>query len=278
MPTAKANGVNLFYEVAGEGFPLVLVSGFGADRLGWVDYQFPFFSQYYRTVIYDKRGTGQSDKPDISYTMEMFADDTIGLMDALGMERAHIVGISMGGVIAQTLGINYPDRVQSLVLSNTYMGVGGSPNLELSVRKWTGQAIQAGDFKPDLRDLLIHFTPDFILRNNEVLQRYTSRQGTAGHILARYAEATRATNTLPHLHKIKAPTLVLIAEEDYRMRAWCDYLHEEIKHSEFALMPGRHLSNLEFPEIYNARVLEFTLKHTPKEFARAGAAPTATKA
>lgn len=277
MPTAQVNGVNLFYEVVGEGFPFVLISGFAADLSSWLDYQLPFFSQYYRTLVYDKRGTGQSDKPDIPYTMEMMADDVVGLMDALGMEKAHMVGLSMGGVICQVLGINYPERVQSLVLSNTYCGVGGSPNLEIVVRRMTGQegavvrGIREGPLRADSTDMLLYsFTPEFVLANREVLQRRRSRPGTPRHIVARYAEATRATNTRPLLHQIQAPTLVLIARDDYGMRSWCDYLHAEIKHSEMVVMPGRHQSNIEFPEIYNAKVLEFTLRHTPEDFRKPG--------
>jgi pimeloyl-ACP methyl ester carboxylesterase len=96
MPTVKVDDINMYYEVHGEGEPLALIMGLGAS-MDWWFRQIPMFSLEYRVVACDNRGAGQSDKPDIPYTMEMMADDLAGLLDAIGINTAHIFGASMGG-------------------------------------------------------------------------------------------------------------------------------------------------------------------------------------
>jgi pimeloyl-ACP methyl ester carboxylesterase len=119
MPLARLNGIKLNYRVAGHGEPLVMIMGFSAGRIGWVP-QVHFFKKYYRVITFDNRGAGRSDKPPGPYSTGMMADDTVKLMDVLGIEKAHVMGLSMGGMIAQELAINYPQRVMKLVLASTY--------------------------------------------------------------------------------------------------------------------------------------------------------------
>src|SRR5512136_1643850 len=119
MPLARLNGINVNYRVEGQGEPLVMIMGFTAGRVGWMP-QIPFFRKYYRVITFDNRGAGKSDKPPGPNSTRMMADDTVKLMDVLGIEKAHIMGLSMGGMIAQELAINYPQRVMKLVLAATY--------------------------------------------------------------------------------------------------------------------------------------------------------------
>jgi pimeloyl-ACP methyl ester carboxylesterase len=119
MPMAKVNGINVEYKVEGQGEPLIMISGAGADKSAW-RYQIKEFRKCYRTITFDSRGAGKSDKPAGPYTIKMMADDTIGLMDFLGIEKAHVLGVSMGGMIAQELAIDYPGRVNKLVLGCTF--------------------------------------------------------------------------------------------------------------------------------------------------------------
>jgi pimeloyl-ACP methyl ester carboxylesterase len=124
MPFAKVNGINLFYVTEGQGEALIFISGFSANYKLWM-YQLPVFKKYFRTVVFDNRGcTGLSDKPEGHYTTRLMADDVIGLMDHLGIEKANIAGMSMGGAIAQEIAINYPQRVKKLVLVSTWAGKG----------------------------------------------------------------------------------------------------------------------------------------------------------
>ncbi|TET86915.1 MAG: alpha/beta fold hydrolase, partial [Desulfobacteraceae bacterium] len=116
MPKIKVQDIDLYYEIHGEGYPMVLIRGLGSNADHWYT-QTPVFSSRYRVVSFDNRGIGRSDKPNEPYTISMMADDTVGLMDALGILRAHILSLSMGGMIAQEIALKYPEKVESLVLA-----------------------------------------------------------------------------------------------------------------------------------------------------------------
>jgi 3-oxoadipate enol-lactonase len=121
MPYARASdGIRLHYEVLGRAnAPAVLmIQGLGADKHGWDMQRFPL-SLNYRVIALDNRGAGRSDKPFGHYTLEQMADDAIAVLDAAGVERAHVVGASMGGAISQIIGLRHPHRVVSLTLACT---------------------------------------------------------------------------------------------------------------------------------------------------------------
>lgn len=119
MPTVKVNDINMYYEQHGEGEPLVLINGLGNDITVFMPIVLRL-SQQYRVLAFDNRGAGRTDKPDIPYTIEMMAGDTAALMDAAGINQAHILGISMGGRIAMALALEHPEKVMSLALVSTY--------------------------------------------------------------------------------------------------------------------------------------------------------------
>jgi 3-oxoadipate enol-lactonase len=121
MPKIKVNDINMYYEVHGNGEPLLLIMGLGGDTTRWFRL-LPLLAKNYRVIAFDNRGAGKTDKPDFPYTMKMMSDDIAGLMDALNIEKAHIFGISLGGMIAQNLTLLHPDRIISLVLGCTNCG------------------------------------------------------------------------------------------------------------------------------------------------------------
>jgi 3-oxoadipate enol-lactonase len=98
MPKAMVQGINLYYEVHGSGYPLVLIRGLASNAEYWYC-QVPAFSSQFSVITFDNRGIGRSDIPDSPFTISTMADDTVGLMDVLGIPRAHVLGISMGGMI-----------------------------------------------------------------------------------------------------------------------------------------------------------------------------------
>jgi pimeloyl-ACP methyl ester carboxylesterase len=118
MPVARVGEINVFYEVYGQGMPLVLIGGLGTDitpYAGIIDW----LAQRFQVLAFDNRGAGRTDKPNAPYTIGLMADDTAGLMEALSIERTYVVGISMGGRIALELALRHPGRVAKLVLVST---------------------------------------------------------------------------------------------------------------------------------------------------------------
>jgi pimeloyl-ACP methyl ester carboxylesterase len=121
MPTVHVNDIDMYYEIHGAGEPLLMIQGLGFEISSMVNEPakaryLDKFTDRYQVVLFDYRGVGRTDKPDIPYTIDMIADDTVVLMDVLGIQRAHIMGTSMGSQIAQTIAAKYPDRVRSLIL------------------------------------------------------------------------------------------------------------------------------------------------------------------
>jgi 3-oxoadipate enol-lactonase len=121
MSMAKVGDINLYYEIHGKGEPLVLIMGYGLRGGHWLDMQ-DKLTREYRVIVIDNRGTGQSDKPEIPYTANMMAGDVAGLLDVLGIDAANVFGYSMGGSIAQEFALNYPHRLNSLILGATHCG------------------------------------------------------------------------------------------------------------------------------------------------------------
>src|SRR5262249_7925090 len=119
MAQVKTNGITLNYEEQGSGEPLILLMGLGAPGGKWADHV-AAYAQHFRCILIDNRGAGESDKPDGPYTTRQLADDAAGLMQALGIECAHVAGLSMGSGIAQELALAYPARVRSLVLISSW--------------------------------------------------------------------------------------------------------------------------------------------------------------
>lgn len=115
-----ANGIEIGYQDRGQGEPLVLVMGLGASSLKWEPHIL-CYEKHFRVLAIDNRGSGCSSKPECeAYSIADMAADVIALLDALGIERAHVNGISMGGAVAQYLAIHYPDRIKSVILTNTF--------------------------------------------------------------------------------------------------------------------------------------------------------------
>ncbi len=221
MPKAHVNGINVHYRDQGQGEPLVLLMGYSGDQTGWF-FQRSAFSKHYRVITLDNRGVGKTDKPGGAYSMKMMADDTVGLMDHLGVEKAHILGVSMGGMIAQEIAISYPERVEKLILgctvvvgSNRANGIGpefpralGLPEdytdddlRSLPILTFANRLYSMGFNKRLYRILLVPLA--------KLQSRSSSATGLTGQL-----EAGLDHNTLDRLGAISAPTLVITGADD----------------------------------------------------------------
>lgn len=116
MPHQHINNINIYYESHGTGEPLILISGLGGDRTFW-QASLDTLSEHFQVIIFDTRGIGRTDQPESPYSMAMFADDFAGLMTALDIPKAHILGFSMGGQIALQFALTFPDKVNKLIIA-----------------------------------------------------------------------------------------------------------------------------------------------------------------
>jgi len=221
MPLAKVGEINLSYEVHGKGQPLILITGFASAQNLWYS-QVRAFSRSFRVVTFDNRGIGGSDKPAGPYSISMMAGDTIGLMDYLGIEKAHVIGGSMGGMIAQEMAIDNPQRVDKLILFSTSANAQWLLDLaEAAVPNWNGSRPA---FAPTDRRKLIGAiasrTSDHPLYRLVLLplSRLQVRLGGLdGPGPAGQLEAMIKHNVLDRLQLIQAPTLVLSGSKDRLM-------------------------------------------------------------
>ena len=122
MPKVRVNNIHIYFEAHGEGPPFLWIMGGGSTSKDWPKSMLDYFSKHFTVIIFDNRGTGQTTVTENGYTMRQMAEDTAGLIEALGYPKVHVLGLSMGGMIAQELTINHPDKVDKLVLSCTHCG------------------------------------------------------------------------------------------------------------------------------------------------------------
>ncbi len=220
MSLAKVGDINLCYKVIGDGQPLILITGFASAQNLWYS-QVRAFSKHYRVITFDNRGFGKSDKPPGPYTTKMMASDTIALMDRLGIEKAHIVAGSMGGMIAQEMAIDHPQRVNKLVLFCTTAGgqlwrdmlfdliEDSDPRWNRSRSDLTGANLQKFMVAMASRSFNGKFYQVFIIPLVKLQARLGRVKVPVGQL-----EAMISHNTLERLDKIQASTLVLAGGKD----------------------------------------------------------------
>jgi len=214
MPYAKVNSITLNYEIHGDGEPVVLIGGLGSQLHSWAT-QVPVYSQHYKVVVFDNRGAGKSDKPEAGYSTQDMAKDTASLMDELGIERAHIVGKSMGGMIGQWLAIDHPDKVNKLV-----MGCSSASRDEVGneiLRMGRDIATNLGPKAVWLMALYLGYTREYIEENIATIKQAMSSVPDDPEALKGYigqSFACEGHNTVSELGQITSPTLVMLGETD----------------------------------------------------------------
>ena len=215
MPRVEANGLGIFYREAGDGPPVLLVQGLEMDHRGWA-MQLPALRDRFRCLSFDNRDVGQSDRARAPYTVKEMAADALGLLDALGVRRAHVVGFSMGGAIAQEIAIEHPERVDRLALLSTYTSADARFRALNEGRKALRAKLSLEEYCRATFPLVYtdrdYGVPDLVEATiQRVLANPNPQEADA---FARQVDAVDAHHSEDRLQRIAAPTLVLCGEED----------------------------------------------------------------
>lgn len=216
MPKARTNGIDIDYAVEGEGEPLVMIMGLGGPR-GSFKHQTRAFKKHYRTVTFDNRGVGKSDKPKGPYSIRMMAEDTLGLMDHLSIQSAHVLGVSMGGMIAQELTINHPERVAKLALGCTFATAGSGSSSSETNRAAEARAESSQDETSQRKLISDTLDLSFTSWSNRTILRRVAKVAIRFYPIGGMIEQIKAVSTFDSAErprKIHAPTLVIPGTDD----------------------------------------------------------------
>ncbi len=257
MPRVTLGDVALNYEQEGVGADLVLIHGLGGDLHVW-DADAATFARYHRVLRYDGRGFGASDKPPGPYSLALFTSDLEALLAVREVRAAHIVGISMGGVIAQRFALEYPACVRSLVLVSTSSEVG-----KQATSAWQRLAdwVERQGFDARSADASAAFSPGFAARHPDIIAE-VGRRNAANDPRA-YAAAARAVseyNWTAELGRLHVPTLILQGLEDMLTPpGGAVKMSRALPRARLLLIPeAGHNLPLEQPALFQNAVLAFT--------------------
>jgi pimeloyl-ACP methyl ester carboxylesterase len=257
----RVGDISMHYIEAGQGESLVLIMGLGADHLAW-GFQVPAFAERYRVIALDNRGAGQTDAPDHPYTTRMMADDTAGLLDVLGIQRAHVLGVSMGGMIAQELVLNHPDRVRSLQLHCTL----GRPDAYVGAQIAVGRVQHRTLTREEsLRSTYLWlFAPATYNERPELVEMILQTALTNPHPMSltgflRQCDAVQAHDTLDRVSAIRCPTLISVGDQDILVPPrFSRALAARIPGATLRVFEGGgHGYFWERPDVFNAACLDF---------------------
>jgi pimeloyl-ACP methyl ester carboxylesterase len=223
MPQARIRDVNLNYDVYGRGDPLLMIMGLGASSAAWDPALVEELAKSFRVITFDNRGTGQSDKPDIPYSIEMFAADAAGVLEHLEIPTAHIFGVSMGGMIAQEVALRHVPQTHTLTLGCTTAGGTNSvppPPESLKILTAPREGVAPEDVIR--RGWPLSYTPNYIATHRAELEATIPRllkHPTPPFAFQRQMDGTMTLRTWDRLPQIKAPTLVITGTEDVLLPA-----------------------------------------------------------
>jgi pimeloyl-ACP methyl ester carboxylesterase len=267
MPTVHANGIDIYYEVEGEGEPVVLIPYLAADQQCYA-FQVKDYAKHFTCFTVDLRGAGRSGKPGGTYTTELFADDVAAFMQAAGVERAHVTGLSLGAATGMWLAAKYPARVKSLSLHSAW------PKTDLFLRAvvegWRIMAQGLGS----VTDMVIKgifpwcLTPEFYDSHPEVVESLAEfvrgRPMPPVDAFLRQSDAVLGHDAQAELHSIHAPTLITFGRRDMvTSTRFADPLRNGISKSDVVVFEGcAHAPIYEKIGEFNARTLAFLQYHS----------------
>ena len=262
----RDGALQLAYAREGTGPVVIFMHGIGGNHTNW-DEQQTALSNRYCTVAWDARGYGDSDDPDEPLKFSDFADDLNALLDHLGVQTAHLVGLSMGGMIAQEFYGRYADRVATLTLAGTSQGFGAASEAdrqEFLARRL--KPLEAGltpaDLAPKMLDVLAGSKASKKVRQR--LLNSLSAVRTGPYIQA--LKATMSTDFRKTLPQINVPTLIIVGSEDKVLpMSESQILANALPHAELMLIEhAGHLANIEYPDLFNTILRDFLDRHASR--------------
>ena len=265
MPKATANGIEIHYETHGQGQPMVLISGIGYTSWQW-HRMVPYLADRFRVITFDNRGVGQTDKPEGPYSAHMLAADTVGLLDALGIEKAIILGHSMGGFIAQAMALEFPHKVEKLILCSTNFG--GPHQVPVTPEAMKVLTDVSSDPVTRFRNgLYISTAPGWAEKNPQMIQEWVDWRAANPIEPAPYqAQLAIGVGLLQEeaafenqLQRIKIPTLILFGQYDMVVPPEnASLLAEKIPDSKVVILPhAGHFFPIEVPGAASQAVIDF---------------------
>jgi aminoacrylate hydrolase len=259
VPKISIGDAELYHEVTGDGPPLLLVPGLSGVGAFWAQ-QVPDFARNFRVIVHDHRGTGASTHSRIRYSVEQMAEDVLRLMDALGIDSAHLVGHSTGGAIGQIIAQDHPRRLRSLVLSATWAGQDPYFRRLFESRRET---LVTSGVEPYLRASVLMLAPPWWVRANDAVlteqHRRTAAASAPVEVLTSRIDAIVRFDRRARLGEIRVPTLVIVAADDMiTPRFYSDELAEHIPGAKLVVLDGGgHFAPNVLPAPYTAAVGAF---------------------
>jgi pimeloyl-ACP methyl ester carboxylesterase len=266
MPKIKVNGINMNYEKTGSGEPLILIPFLSADNACYA-FQIPEYSKYFTCFSVDPRGAGETDKPEGAYSTELFADDIAGFMHAVGIEKAHIAGVSLGAATGMWLAAKYPSKVKSLLIHSGWTKT--DPFLKTVVEGWQVMAKALGS----ITEMVILgifpwcFTPELYAAKPDYIKALSDfvrgRPAQPVDAFIRQSNAVISHDCESQIGMIKAPTLITFGKYDMvTSTRFANTMKGNIKNSELVVFEGcSHAGLYEKTEEFNQKTLDFLKRH-----------------
>ena len=261
MPEMIQHHHKIYYETHGEGTPLILIRGLGSSADHWYT-QVPELSKHFRVIIFDNRGIARSTDSGEPFTIQDMAQDTIELLDHLGIQRTHLLGLSMGGMIAQEIAIQHPHRINGLILAVTHCGGDQQIKAAADVTETIQRLAIDNSLEARVMAATVFFAPQTLKENAAALQAYSAaslKYTTAPEMIKRQMQAISTHATFDRLHRIKAPTLVLGGAEDVLIPPHnSNILSEQIPNAKLLIVPGGgHQVLIEQADACNQEIIAF---------------------
>jgi len=265
MPMTTANRIELYYEIHGSGAPLILISGLGYSSWQWHK-MVPFLAEHFKVITFDNRGVGQSDKPAGPYTAQMLAADTVGLLNELGIEKAVVMGHSMGGFVAQAIALDFPQAVEKLILCSTNFG--GPHHIPVTAEAMKVLTDVTSDALTRFKNgLAVSTAPDWPEKNPEMIDEWVKWRVANPIEPAPYqAQMAIGLGLMPEaaafetkLFRLNVPTLILFGAHDKVVPPEnAALLAGKIANSKVLIFPDAgHFFPIEIAEAASRAIVEF---------------------